>query len=774
VFTAQNPNSLIEKLGHVLQRFGQISSLAYFACQTQRDFAAQRVSSHSVTSVRLVVIATDLANLQQKLEQAFATLKESAQTSFSLLQGIYYGVDMNPGKVMMMFPGQGSQYCGMGADLAMAFKACGNVWDNASRLSFNQENSLREIVFPPPTFSFQERQGYEQRLTEPVWAQPALASASMAQFHLLKQLSIKPDCMLGHSFGEITALCAAGVMDETALFAIAKKRGELMQQAAPSASAMLSVSYPIEKTLAFIKAHHLAVTPANFNAPNQLVLSGSQEAITMAESLLAQEKINSRRLMVGAAFHSPFMESAYKPFRKFLDTLTFHAPQTPVYANLTAKPYPVKVKQIKEMLAKQLTHPVLFNAQIDYAYEQGVRSFIEVGSNNVLTGLVKQCLGKREFHAIYLDHKGEKGVTALWHALGRMITIGLNPDLMTLWEEYALPEEMPPKSSDRYVVKINGSNYAKPYPRSTTVAKPMSTIGVMPQVDAKVSVLKDRARHSSDNFYHHLSDKENTMSNQTNPYLLQMYQNLQQQLIESYNLYQKAMTESHTQFLNAINYLARQAEAANQTAMQSYPNAHTQPVMSNFNLQPNMPSPLSMHRANNSGFDHGSVQLNSSSQPLPQASIPHAAPPVFNFQQPLQSPQPISHYTNHGGISNVQMNPTVQPLSQSPMSHVAASALNIPSAASSSPEAMGFSGQLNQMNVEDLLLEIVVDKTGYPRQMLTMDMTIETELGIDSIKRVEILSAVTQRIPNLPEINPDKLAQLKTLGDIAAYMREHV
>ncbi len=546
LFASHDPASLIEKIKHTLENFVSIHSLVQFAYQTQDNFAIQQRVNDANSSVRLAIVAADLDHLRQKLQQALIILQESPQTSFSLLQGIYYGVNINPGKVMMLFPGQDSEYCGMGSDLANTFATCLNVWNDASRLSNKQDNlSLTQVVFPPAATSWEEYQRYEQRLANPAWAQLALTVAGLAQFQLLQQiLKINPDYVAGHGFGELTALCIAGVLDLPTLSAIVNKQDELIRQIAQVPSALLRVSYPIEKILAFVNNNQLDVTPAQLNSPNQLVLAGSLESINTAEALFTQTKIKCQRLAVEEGLYSYLVESLYQPLHAFFDHLPFATPQIPVYANATGKPYPTEAVQIRQLLAKQLVSPILFNEQIEQAYQQGVRTFIEVGPHNVLTSLVGQCLSRREFHAISLDRKGEKGATALWHALGRLIVIGLNPQLMALWEEYnPLEEDVFPQIFSKSPVVSSNDIDTRPGQPGAAIMEPARMADVLATGELAASHPPMRENNGD------ISKISHKCSN--------IDQNTQIQLILLQEVYQKIMTDGRIQFLNTISQLDR-------------------------------------------------------------------------------------------------------------------------------------------------------------------------------------------------------------------------
>lgn len=693
IFAAENPSALIAEVKALLKDLTQQPNefFAYLARNNQENYVPEKLA-------RLAITASDLADLHSKLNQALISIAAAPDKQFSTPQGIHYGYALNPGRVAFLFPGQGSQYVGMGKDLALHFSTALSAWDQVA-------SEIADCVFPRPALQDAARQELEQALMQTDRAQPALAIASLIQLQLLQALKIYPDCTAGHSFGELVALHAAGAMDANVLLTAAQKRGQLMHAAAKNnAGAMLSVIHPVANTLAILQEKKLAATPANFNSPMQLALSGSIPAIQAAEQCFLALGIKCQRLKVAAAFHSASIATEQKTFATFLNTLTWSPPKIPVYANTTAMPYPNASNAIPEYLAEQLVKPVKFQEQIENLYKIGVRTFIEVGPQAVLTSLVEQCLDKRVFQAVALDRRGKHGVTSLWDGLGKLFVAGFNPNFSAVWQDYAvgdMPQKIVHKS---HVLKINGTNYAKPYP-------PVN--GVKKSVPISVST----------------NLKEIPMSQANNPQLIQMYQELQRQLVDAHNTYQRTMADSHVAFLNSISQLATQT-LGNGVA-----------VAMSQQLQTAMVAPVAVPQHQ---------------QPMQMAAPTMSAPIVI--AKPVMPPP-------------VAMVAAQQPAPVIPSVAVAPAPAPAPAPAQVSPPvAAAKPNQPQAHNLKDLVLEIVVEKTGYPADMLNMDMAIEADLGIDSIKRVEILSILAERAPHLPAVNPNELAEMQTLGDIVAYM----
>ena len=727
ILTADSPQNLIILGQQILEEITESTlSLSYLPYRLQKNFNVEHLS-------RLAIVAKEKEDLREKLLSAIATIQVSPLQTFSWVNGIYYGQACNPGKVAFLFSGQGSQYINMGANLAMSFMQAMQVWEKAAQYDFNDNKRLHEVVFPAPVFDQAEQTLLDQQLTATEWAQPALAITSLAQLKLMQILQIDADCAAGHSFGELPALHAAGVFDEAQLLAAAHQRGILMRQVGTKQGAMISVQHASNVVLDLLKKWQLPLTPANFNSPKQIVLSGGEEAIADFEKHLKEERITCQILPVSTAFHSTFVANACKPFAKFLESIPFKSPKIPVYANTTAKPYPNKPGQIKETLAEQLAKPVLFQQQIEAMYQAGIRTFIEIGPKAILSGLVKQCLENKEYYAISLDRKNEHGVTGLWHALGQLTAIGLNPLFTALWDEYRIPLAPLLNKNNQHTLLINGTNFGKPYPSPASLESPPNKQPSLPK-----STTLNTLHAEKKLIRHDLMEKKN-MSENNQTSLISMYQELQKQLVDAHNTYQKAMAESHIAFLNSVTNLAYHV-----TNNQS-------------NEKPSFVPPLSLPKI---------------------VTAPPSSPVAMSHEAPaIQQETPLNLHTRSNPPSPLAISkpvlPTI-PLSMTTESHLSQTAPIILQTVLTEQTATAEVTKNNFSHLKELLLNIVVEKTGYPAEMLNMDMAIEADLGIDSIKRVEILSTLAERVPNLPTVAPDELAELRTLGDIAAYMEQRL
>jgi len=753
---------------------------------------ASQTSFDGKLDARASIVATDAKDLATKLDQLVAHLSKSPTASLEMPTGISYACGETPGEIGFLFPGQGSQYVGMGADLAIERDEARAVWDASADSSYDGV-AVHQMVFPKPVFSDADREAQHKALTATEWAQPAIGLASAATLATLSRLGVKPAACAGHSYGELTALYCAGALDFVGFESASRRRGELMRDAAKTPGAMTAVVHDVVAVRAFLKEWAVTdVVVANHNAPTQVVLSGSTTGIEAVEKKLAERGITAKRLPVATAFHSSVVSSSSAPFAAFLQGLAIKPAAIPVYGDADADPYPSDPNAMRERLATQLAQPVRFVDVIEAMYARGVRTFVEVGPGSVLTDLVGRILSGRAHKAISTDRKGKSGLTSLHDALGKLVVAGVKVDFAPLWEAYEDRTNVAPKARPKLELQITGSNYAKPYPPpggAAALPKPNANAPAKPAVSAPVASapvasapiasapiasapiasasiasaavssaavspskpVNGSAAKPAVTSAVTTAVKPASQSKPTNTALpstpassktmvspmrddvqlawVRAYQEAQRQTIEAHASYQRAMAETQVAFLD----MAKSSFNGLAAIMTG------QPVAA---IEQRAAAPIALAQSTPAAYAVAAAPA-----PVVIAPAPVAAPAAAPV-----APAPV-----------VVAAPVPAPVAKA----APVAAAPAPVAAPAAPAAPAGGG----VDLEKVMLEIVAEKTGYPSEMLGMQMELEADLGIDSIKRVEILSAMRARVPNLPEVKPNELAQLRTLGQIVDYMR---
>ena len=285
-----------------------------------------------------------------------------------------------PMKVAYVFPGQGSQWVGMGRDLYQNFEAAKAVFEQADR----------SLGFPLSRLCFE---GPEDELVQTVNAQPAIVTVSFACLEATRNLNagLPPaGFVAGHSLGEYTALAAAGVLDFATTVYLARERGRLMYQAGQiTPGGMAAIIGLDEPSLAEV-CQQSGTRIANINCPGQIVISGAKGNLAKAVELVkAKGAYRAIPLQVSGAFHTPLMQPAVDGMAEIIATLDFNNPAIPIIGNTTAQPL-ATAGAVKEELLNQLCNCVQWQRSVEYMVNDGVSTFIEIGPGKVLAGLIKR------------------------------------------------------------------------------------------------------------------------------------------------------------------------------------------------------------------------------------------------------------------------------------------------------------------------------------------------------------------------------------------------
>src|SRR5499433_2734447 len=285
------------------------------------------------------------------------------------------------GKVAFLFPGQASQYCGMGKELAEKYAVARAVFDEADKaLGF----SISQMCFA----------GAEEELKQTANTQPAILTCSVAAFRVAAEKGLQPDFVAGHSLGEYAALVAAGGLKFADAVQLVRKRGQYMQDAVPAGvgamAAILGLSPAVVADACKRAAENEVCNPANQNSPEQTVISGHAAAVKRAVEIASQ--LGAKRaviLPVSAPFHCSLMTPAQEKLAKDLEKITFSDLQVPLVTNVDADTETTGA-EAKDALLRQVSMPVRWEESVRLLIDEGVNTFVEVGPGRVLTGLLRQ------------------------------------------------------------------------------------------------------------------------------------------------------------------------------------------------------------------------------------------------------------------------------------------------------------------------------------------------------------------------------------------------
>jgi acyl transferase domain-containing protein/NAD(P)H-dependent flavin oxidoreductase YrpB (nitropropane dioxygenase family)/NADP-dependent 3-hydroxy acid dehydrogenase YdfG len=405
-----------------------------------RDLAYSLAREWKPGAETLAIVAADTDDLKTKLGAARRYLEGEEK---KLPPGVYFGDKPDPkAKLAVLFSGQGSQYPDMLREPASHFQAPAESLGRADELlrdlfeaRFGAHMTLSRFIFPRGAYSEEERAAAAAALSSTDVAQPALGAVEAGIWRLLRQLGLRADMLGGHSYGEFVALFAAGMIDFPTLMTLSESRGRFIVDAAAEAGSELGTMAAVQATREDVESVISGmddVLVANHNAPDQCVISGTTSGIGQAAEKISAAGFDVREIPVAAAFHSPCVRPALAALSALIEKTPWRAGDTPVYSNTTAEPHADEPEGVRRVMTEHLVRPVEFVAEVEAMYRDGARVFLEVGPKSVLTRLVDRILGDRPHWAIAVDGYGG-GIAGLLRALAQLICAGVPLDVLELF-----------------------------------------------------------------------------------------------------------------------------------------------------------------------------------------------------------------------------------------------------------------------------------------------------------------------------------------------------
>ena len=290
-------------------------------------------------------------------------------------------------KTAFIYPGQGAQKAGMGADF----------YENSEIARYIFDQAGEELGLDMKALCFEENDKLD--LTE--YTQAAMVTTCLAMTRVAENKGLKADVTAGLSLGEYPAIAIAGGMNDMDAIRLVRKRGILMQNTVPAGEGAMCavISMDAEKIEEVIEPI-ADVSVANYNCPGQISCAGSADEIDAFCAAIKEKGGRAVKLAVSGAFHTPYMKDASEELEKALKAMTINAPQTEIYANRTGKPYPQDTAQIIETIALQASSSVRFEDTLKNMWADGIDTFIEVGAGKTLTGFVKKTLPEAKMYTV--------------------------------------------------------------------------------------------------------------------------------------------------------------------------------------------------------------------------------------------------------------------------------------------------------------------------------------------------------------------------------------
>lgn len=730
---------------------------------------------------RLALVVSSLEDLQRRLERALTRLANPNARKIKDVNGTYFVEEPlgRSGKLAFLFAGEGSQYVNMLSDLLLHFPRVRACFDAMDRVFEHHTRGYvpSDFIFPRPGFSEAEREEAERRLWQMDIAIEAVVTANHALFTLLDDLGIQPDAILGHSSGEFSAMRAAGMLEtdgyDQRLLELNRRYHQVATQGGIPEATLLAVGAGREQVMALIEEVGNGLQVAMDNCPHQTVLAGPRSAIDRVLEQAQRHGYICELLSFDRAYHTPLYAPYAAVMREFMSEWIVATPPLPVYSCTTTTTFPANLDETRRIAHEHWLRPVEFRQTVERMYEDGIRLFVEVSPRANLTAFVEDILRGRSHLAVPIDVMRRSGTTQLNHLIALLAT-------------HAIPMRLETLYARRVPRRVDIDHPADPYNegKQPGVRVKLST-GWPPMGISEDTAADLRSRHQTlqvpvANEQGHdgsFAGYDGTSSKQA----LRATTVVAQQNVDSTNGDRMSLSQGNhnphsgngnialsksTQPLRADDHAA---PTASQQPPRQVPSitigtiadVGTAQVMSAY-LQ-TMEQFLIVQQEVVQAFLIG---RQSAVPQGPQVAAPTVVPPSMApaltnsvtasslYGEPERT---VVAQMEHGAV------PTVPTHDSHEMPGVPA-AIADPRAMTAASPAGPIT--LDPATIGQLLLHIVSDKTGYPAEMLDLNLDLEADLGIDSIKRVEILGAFQQESKLRLGEQMDQISTRKTLQEV--------
>ncbi|AIR97457.1 type I polyketide synthase [Streptomyces glaucescens] len=705
-----------------------------------------------------------------------------------------------------VFAGQGSQYVGMGRGAALALPPVRAAFDRANRLTEGPD-TLARTVFPPPAFTDEARRAQETALRRTDYAQPAIGALASGQYAWLRGLGFRPDGAIGHSFGELTALWAAGALDDEQFATLARARGRAMAPPddAPAGfdpGAMAAIRASLTEVQGLV-ATYRNVAICNINAPGQIVVGGPTEEIERLVADASGRRIGAKRLPVSAAFHTGFVAHAADAFREAVERTALGAPAIPVYANAPGSSYGTDAAANRRTLVDQLLHPVDFVAGIERMYADGFRVFVEFGPRRVLTDLVDRILeGRTDVVTLAVDGGPAKdGELAIKRAALELAVLGLP---LTGLDDHVAPVPAEPVRKGMSI-PLRGVNYVTQERRTAyrdALARPLTPVSAPPGQESGAgtgleTVLREGLALQAEILTAHADTVHASVRALEDSVRAGAHPDTEAavRLIREHGAAIGAAHDRSTRLL--LDALRGEGEPAAEPGIEPEPQPQpvTAPDHEPETLVAPEPEPVTLVVPEpEPEVAAPAVAVSGVLEALLAAVAEKTGYPVEMLEPgmdveadlgidsikrvqilgALQEAYPVSEDVDPEVVAELRTLEDIAGFLASSVTVTAGTAVAPEAEPQPEPEPGVAAPAVAVSGVLEALLAAVAEKTGYPVEMLEPGMDVEADLGIDSIKRVQILGALQEAYPVSEDVDPEVVAELRTLEDIAGFLASSV
>ncbi|MGD8834293.1 MAG: beta-ketoacyl synthase N-terminal-like domain-containing protein [Desulfobacteraceae bacterium] len=676
---------------------------------SMKDLAGSVNSGRCNHQVQIGFVASSGQNLKEKMEKAMVLLADDKCSSIRNRKGIYFFEKplYRFGKLAFLFPGEGAQYVNMLSDLCIQFPEVRSSFDRMDQILIGHERGYvpSDYIFPAPQFSADEKKIAEDRILKMDGAVESVLAANDALFNLAGVLGIQPDCLLGHSTGEYSAMAAAGV------FNLADDNHN------PSPARELNISYGKLDADRKIPSTRLVAVAKDGPYVKELLKEIDAEVFVGMENCRYQtvivgfgaemDKVLQRfdglgliyqNLPFDRPYHTPLFKEFAEKLRELFSRWHIDRPRIPIYSCTSTAPFPDQVDEIRALVVEHWLQPVKFARTIERMHQDGVRIFLELGPKGNLTTFIGDILKGRDHAAIPANIQRHCGITQMNHMVAELAAQGVPIDFDPLYSRRGLKQ-----------IALDGSAIGATDRDKTTSLKKLATGWPAIKISKETSKLMQSSiyRTPSDSNIHEAEparpSKPQTQSNEIDTAHHNRHKENQGRgsavaPFASTNVNEKVMTD----YLKTMEHFL----VVQESVMQTY---------------------LSSSRIAVTGNTNGASAIQGAHQHPPGPAAEANDLQMTTASESFEQAQKVKSTV----VSDVSR------------------------------------------EITTVLLELVSEKTGYPTDILDLNFDLEADLGIDSIKRVEILSAFIERCPIASEAAMEQMSQLKKLQQIIDYYNAH-
>ncbi|WP_410872115.1 SDR family NAD(P)-dependent oxidoreductase [Nocardia sp. A7] len=748
-------------------------------------------------------------------------------------RGIVFRASAMPDlKIGALFAGQGSQYVDMGLAAVLNNPTVGTAFDEANAVFADAARPPAAVVFPAPVFDPELRNAQEAMLRRTEFAQPAIAALSVGQYRFLSERGLTCEGFMGHSFGELTALWAVGSLDTADYFTLARARGAAMAIDTDADAGTMAAVQADREQVSAILADHPDVSVCNHNAPDQVVVGGGTAAVAEFVAAGRARGLTVRELPVAGAFHTRYVAHAVEPFKAAVKSVGIRAPKAKIYANSRDAEYGSRVATNRRVLTDQLLETVEFVAGLEAMRADGCNVFVEFGPKATLTSLVRRTLGA-EVIALSTDQgpTGDSDV-ALKKAALQLAVLGA--PIVDIHRHDAAPFAVP--EAPGMVVRLNGRDFV-PDSRKELYRKGIEEQVVLEAVtqaaaqaraaaEAEAAAQSDEAAAARrDHVFAGAGAAEQVA---VDAQAVQVRPQAQMRSTVGESTVAVAVPEiaavaagpTPVRELSTAGTDSSYAGTGLDAVTQQHLDIHSRYAEGQLEVAEGLVSVLRDAQRTGGADDHLQATVHAIKEqslaigrthirvneilaslsglghesPAPIAEAPrrsgtngfHAELPTGNgngtHAAALLDPEPAARPTApdfHPQTPSPQRNSTPDSVTAQPAREaggVAARQTLDTETQGTLPGAVAASDgpALDADAVWSVLSQVVSEKTGYPPEMLALSLDLEADLGVDSIKRVQIMGAVGERIDGVPAVGPEQVAELRTLSDIVDFVAASV